>query len=92
MVRKILRDDQWNRIQGLLPGQATHPGRTAAANRVFVEAVLWILHTGAPGRDLPDAFGNWHSVIGAWPAGRSAGCGTPCLAHSHKKQISKIFA
>ena len=62
MVRKILRDDQWNRIQGLLPGQAIHPGRTAADNLVFVEAVLWILHTGAPGRDLPDAFGHWHSV------------------------------
>jgi transposase len=38
-----------------------HPGRTAADNRVFVEAVLWILRTGAPWRDLPDAFGHWHS-------------------------------
>ena len=28
---------------------------------MFVEAVLWILRPGAPGRDLPDAFGHWHS-------------------------------
>lgn len=81
MLRTILRDDQWDRIAGLLPGQAMHPGRTAADNRVFVEAVLWILRPGAPGRDLPDAFGHWHSgyrrlarwqIGGVWDAVLSA--------------------
>jgi transposase len=27
-----------------------------------VEAVLWIVRTGSPWRDLPPAFGHWNSV------------------------------
>lgn len=61
MPRKILRDDQWARIEPLLPGKATDRGVTAD-NRRFVEAVLWLLRTGAPWRDLPPEFGRWHSV------------------------------
>ena len=62
MPRKLLRDDQWNRIEALLPGKASDPGRTGADNRGFVEAVLWIARTGSPWRDLPKAFGPWNSV------------------------------
>lgn len=62
MPRTILRDDQWNRIESLLPGKAGDPGRTGADNRRFVEAVLWIARTGSPWRDLPKAFGPWNSV------------------------------
>lgn len=63
MPRKILRDDQWHRIENLLPGKASDPGVTAKDNRVFVEAVLWIARTGAPWRDLPRGLGNWHNVF-----------------------------
>jgi transposase len=62
MPRKILRDEQWNRIEALLPGKVSDPGRTGADNRRFVEAVLWIARTGSPWRDLPKAFGPWNSV------------------------------
>jgi transposase len=62
MVRKRLRDDQWERIENLLPGKASDPGRTAADNRLFVEAVLWIARTGSPWRDLPGEFGRWHTT------------------------------
>ena len=61
MLRTILRDDQWDRIAGLLPGQAMHPGRTAADNRVFVEAGVWSPRPGAPGRDPAGDRGPWHS-------------------------------
>jgi transposase len=62
MLRTILRDDQWERIADLLPGKATDCGVTAKNNRLFVEAVLWIIRTGSPWRDLPDYFGHWHRV------------------------------
>ena len=32
-------------------------------NRMFVEAVLWVVRTGSPWRDLPDAFGSWNSAF-----------------------------
>lgn len=62
MVRMWLRNGQFERITHLLPGKAGDPGRTAADNRLFVEAVLWIARTGAPWRDLPSEFGSWNSV------------------------------
>ena len=62
MPRKLLRDEQWERIKDLLPGKATDPGVTGKDNRLFVEAVLWIGRTGSPWRDLPPALGNWHTT------------------------------
>ena len=62
MRRYALRDDQWERIAPLVPGRQGHVGVTAKDNRLFVEAVLWILRTGSPWRDLPPELGNWHNT------------------------------
>ena len=61
-MRKMLRNDQWERIEHLLPGKARDCGVTAKDNRLFVEGVLWIARTGSPWRDLPAQLGNWHNV------------------------------
>jgi len=63
LVRMILSDTQWERIAPILPGKPGDPGRTADDNRLFVEAVLWIVRTGAPWRDLPELFGFWNTVF-----------------------------
>lgn len=63
MDRSLLSDGQWERIAPLLPGKPGDPGRSGADNRLFLEAVLWIVRTGSPWRDLHDAFGNWNSVF-----------------------------
>ena len=73
MDRKMLRDDQWERIEQLLPGKASDPGCTAKDNRSFVEAVLWILRTGSPWRDLPREFGKWHSTYMRFARWRDSG-------------------
>ena len=52
-----LTDEQSHRIEHLLPGQATDPGATARDHRLFLDAILGIARTGAPGPDLPDRFG-----------------------------------
>jgi transposase len=61
--RLVLKDEQWERVAPLLPGKAGDPGRTGSDNRLFLEAVLWMVRTGAPWRDLPEAFGFWNSVF-----------------------------
>ena len=53
MARRNLRNDQWARIEPMLPGKAGDRGRTAKDNRLCVDAVLWIARAGAPWRDLP---------------------------------------
>ena len=60
--RYALRDDQWERIKDLLPGQTGQPGATAKDNRLFVDAVLYRYRAGIPWRDLPARFGDFRVV------------------------------
>ena len=60
--RYALRDDQWARMDALLPGRVGHVGGTARDNRLFVEAVLYRYRAGIPWRDLPERFGAWKKV------------------------------
>ena len=46
----------------LIIGRPDQKGSTGRDNRMFVEGVLWIVRTGSPWRDLPEAFGDWNSV------------------------------
>ena len=57
MERYILTDAQWAKMEPLRLGKATDRGRSGKDNRLFLEAVLWIAHTGSPWRDLPPHFG-----------------------------------
>jgi transposase len=51
--------EQFARVEGLLPVQR---GNVRIDNYTFVNAVLWVVRTGCPWRDLPGEFGNWYSV------------------------------
>lgn len=57
-----LRDDQWERIEDLLPGSKGWVGVTAKENRQFVEAVLYRYRAGLPWRDLPERFGHFRKI------------------------------
>jgi len=46
----------------LLPGKDGDPGRTAADNRPFVNAVLYVLKTGVPWENLPARYGKPNTV------------------------------
>jgi putative transposase len=63
MDRLVLSDVHWDRMSGLIIGRADQKGSTGRDNRMFVEGVLWIVRTGSPWRDLPEAFGEWNSVF-----------------------------
>lgn len=60
--RHAITDEQFQRIEHLIPGKPGDPGATANDNRLFIDAVLWILRTGAQWRDLPKRFGIWSTV------------------------------
>ena len=62
MSRRTLTDEQWERIEGHLPGRAGMRGRSGADNRLFVDAVLWMAGNAARWRDLPAVFGKWSGV------------------------------
>ena len=61
MHRHALTDEQWVRLERLLPRRAQ--GRKATrGDRLFVEAVVFRAKTGIPWRDLPERFGTWKSI------------------------------
>ena len=62
MDRFVLTDAQWAQMEPHCLGKVTDPGRSGGDNRLFVEAVLWIVRTGSPWRDLPALFGNWSTA------------------------------
>ena len=82
MRRYALSDDQFARIAYLLPGRPSHVGRNSdKGNRLFVEAVIWKLRTGAPWRDLPERFGVGRTRINDFPDGPKAAFGRVYSRH-----------
>ncbi len=55
MQKAFLSDEQWLKIQPLLP-QMRSRGRPWADNRRVLEGILWVLKTGARWRDLPQEY------------------------------------
>ena len=54
---------QWQKLYAFLQGHPrAYAGREEECRR-FIEAVHWILRTGAQWRALPDRYGKWNSVF-----------------------------
>ena len=47
--RHDISDETWNLLESHLPGRKGTWGGNARDNRQFINAVFWILRTGAPG-------------------------------------------
>ena len=60
MRRYELTDEQWVVIEPLLP--RAELGRPLMAPRQMLNAMFWVLRSGAPWRDLPERFGPWQTV------------------------------
>jgi len=57
-----LSDEQWARIEPLVPGGRKGKRGPRSQNRRFVNALLWMARSGARWRDLPGRYGNYHTV------------------------------
>jgi transposase len=63
MIR--LTDGQWERIRDHFPEENIpdgRPGRKPVSTRRVLEAVLWILNTGAQWHMLPQSYPNYKTV------------------------------
>ena len=63
-----LTGDQWARLEPLLPLQRPATGRPNNDHRQIVEAMVWLVRTGSPWRDLPAHYGSWKTVASRLPA------------------------
>ena len=61
MLRHRLTDEQWDLISDIFP-EPKRTGRPPRDRRQVVDGILWILRTGSPWRDLPEALGPWATV------------------------------
>jgi transposase len=59
--RHELSEEQWNAVAALLP-PAKRRGRRPRSSRDMLNAMMWVLRTGAPWRDLPERYGPWETV------------------------------
>ena len=57
--RHDISDHVWNLLEPHLPDRKGSWGGVACDNRRFINAIFWILRTGAPWRDLPPDYGDW---------------------------------
>jgi transposase len=62
MTRTNLDDTHWASLMLVIQRIPHAWKRDEAGLHRFITAVLWVLRTGAPWRDLPDALGHWSSV------------------------------
>lgn len=61
--RQVLTDEQWERIEPLLPSNEGRKGHPFRDNRRVVEAMIYRARTGIPWRDLPrESFGPWQTA------------------------------
>ncbi len=61
LTEYYLTDDRWALIASRVPGKEGDPGCHGRDNRLFIEAVFWIVRTGSPWRSLPPHFGKWYT-------------------------------
>jgi len=59
--RHDMAETTWSKLEPII-AKWTWGGSNANDTRTFVNAVLWILRTGAPWRDMPPSYGKFGSI------------------------------
>ena len=83
MRRYELSDAQWDQISDLFPVKESGRGRPARPHRDMLNAMLWVLFSGAAWRDLPERFGPWKTVYSRFCKWKEEGLFTKILSRLH---------
>jgi transposase len=89
--RHELTAEQWEGIRDLLPPERGREGRPSIDNRQVVNAIRWILKTGAPWRDLPGYYPKWKTVHSRFSRWSRQGVWGRVLAELAKDQDDESF-
>ena len=60
--RHDLTDEEWARLEPLLPSQEPQRGGRWADHRRVINGVFWRTRCGLPWRDVPPNYGHWKTV------------------------------
>ena len=78
--RHELTDEQWEKLEPLLPPQKPRTGRPNKDHRTIINGILWILKTGAQWEDLPERYSSPKTVSSRLYRWRKAGIWDKVLA------------
>jgi transposase len=61
MARGDLTNEEWGRLEPLLPAERGHRGHPYEEHRRVINGIRWRQRTGAPWRDIPERYGPWQT-------------------------------
>lgn len=62
LKRHDLSDEEWQRLEPLLPSMVPQRGGRWADHRMVINGVFFRTRSGTAWRDLPSVYGNWKTV------------------------------
>ena len=57
-----LTDDEWRRVEAVLPPQRPATGRPRHDHRTVLAGILWVVRSGASWRAMPTEYGKWETA------------------------------
>jgi transposase len=90
-MRYELADDEWAAIKPMLPSKPR--GVLRVNDRRVLNGIFWVLRSGAPWRDLPDAFGPYTTCYNRFVRWRRAGVWSriiDALAAAHDAEVQMV--
>src|SRR5262245_8166879 len=79
IMRYELTNHEWTAIKPMLPNKPR--GIPRVNDRRVLNGIFWVLRSGAPWRDLPQAFGPYTTCYNRFVRWRRAACGAGSWTH-----------